>query len=70
MGVGKSRDWIKILGGILFLSLVGLSSPQDAQAQATINICDRTPQMETAILKRLIKTEADCGRVTPAARRV
>ena len=63
---GKSRDWIKTLGGILFLSLVGLSSPQNAQAQTTINICNRTPQIEAEILKALSKTEADCGSLTPA----
>ena len=61
VGVG-----IKTLGVVLFLSLAGLSSPQRAQAQTTINICDRTPQIEAKILKALSKTEADCGSVTPA----
>ena len=62
----KSRDWIRTLGVTLFLSLVGLSSPQNAEAQTTINICDRTPQIEAVILKALGKTEADCGSITPA----
>ena len=62
----KSQDWIKTLGVILFLSLAGLSSPQRAQAQTTINICDRTPQIEAKILSMLGKTEADCGSVTAA----
>ena len=61
VGVG-----IKTLGVVLFLSLAGLSSPQRAQAQTTINICDRTPQVETKILMRLGKTSADCGSVTAA----
>ncbi len=57
---------IKTLGVVLFLSLAGLSSPQRAQAQTTINICDRTPQIEAKILEALGKTEADCGSVTAA----
>ncbi len=61
VGVG-----ITTLGVVLFLSLVGLSSPQRAQAQTTINICDRTPQIEAIILRALGKTEADCGSVTAA----
>ena len=60
------RAGIKTLGVILFLSLAGLSSPQRAQAQTTINICDRTPQIEARILSMLGKTEADCGSVTAA----
>ena len=61
VGVG-----IKTLGVVLFLSLAGLSSPQRAQAQTAINICDRTPQIEAKILRMLGKTEADCGSVTAA----
>ena len=61
VGVG-----ITTLGVVLFLSLVGLSSPQRAQAQTTINICDRTPQIEAKILRMLGKTEADCGSITAA----
>ena len=57
---------LKHLGITLFLSLVGLSSPQNAQAQTTINICDRTPQIEAKILRVLGKTSADCGSVTAA----
>ena len=57
---------ITTLGVVLFLSLVGLSSPQRAQAQTTINICDRTPQVKTKILMRLGKTSADCGSITAA----
>ena len=60
------RAGIKTLGVILFLSLAGLSSPQRAQAQTTISICDRTPQIEAKILSMLGKTEADCGSVTAA----
>ena len=56
----------------LLLSLVGLSVPQGAQAQATIDICDRTPQVEAEILRAVVRndfvsnTELDCSNVTPA----
>ena len=35
----------------------------NAQAQTTINICDRTPQIKAKILRALGKTEADCGTI-------
>ena len=38
--------------------------PQRAEAQTTISICNRTPQIEAKILEALSKTEADCGSVT------
>ncbi len=37
----------------------------NAQAQTTINICDRTPQIKAKILSILSKTEADCGSIRP-----
>ena len=57
------RSGIKTLGITLFLSLVGLSSPQRAQAQTAINICDRTPQVRTAILDKVAGI-SNCSDVT------
>ena len=38
----------------------------DTGGQTVINICDRTAQVEKAILNTLGKTQADCGSITPA----
>ncbi len=38
----------------------------DTGGQTVINICDRTAQIEKAILNTLGKTQADCGSITPA----
>ena len=46
-----------------FLSLVGLSYPQRAQAQTAISICDRTPQVRTAILNKVAGI-SECSDVT------
>ena len=36
---------IPILAGIPFLSLMGLSAPQNAQVQAAVNLRDPTPRI-------------------------
>ncbi len=51
-------------GGVSETDNLGIST-LNAQAQTTINICDRTPQVKAEILTMSSKTETDCDSTLP-----